>query len=247
MRFHARLGLVLALGLPATGLAATAPVVWVQAGHEGPREPGYRDQTGATGGPFGSEVNFTTRASARLISRLRAAGIDARRTAGLVEPLGADGATFISIHFDQRGGAATVGYAVATGGGENFYHGEGVGTASRAPYADSARHRSPTRVTSLVQDISRGLATRISANLGRARTTANGANGRFTGLTSPSGNRRVMHYYGYYRTNAAARILVECGSAGADDVFLGKTDLVSETLANGVIADLRARKLLPGG
>lgn len=55
-----------------------------------------------------------------------------------------------------------------------------------------------------------------------------------------------MNYYGFYRTNAEARVLVECGSAGADDAFLRRTGLVADTLASGVIADLRARKLLSG-
>nr|HMO01293.1 hypothetical protein [Miltoncostaeaceae bacterium] len=51
-----------------------APVVWVQAGHEAPREPGYTAQTGAGSGPFGSEVGFTTRIASRVTVLLRRYG-----------------------------------------------------------------------------------------------------------------------------------------------------------------------------
>ena len=236
------LALLLTLGSEA---ALARPVVWVQAGHEGPREPGYANQTGAGSGPFGSEVGFTTRTASALVKRLQAAGVDARRTPGKVAPWGATGATFISIHHDSAGGQAAVGHAVTSGGGENYYHGEGDGIASQTPYADSAPHRSATRVSVSVQRASNALAVRVAASLGRVHTSANGANGPFGGVVPANGNRRMMHFYGYYRTNATARILVECGAPGVDDRFLAKTDLVAKSLADAIVTDLRARGLLP--
>ena len=230
---------------PGAQVAAARPIVWVQAGHEGPREPGYANQTGAGSGPFGSELGFTTRTAAALVTRLQAAGVDARRTPGKVAPWAATGATFISIHHDSAGGRAAVGHAVTSGGGENYYHGEGDGTASPTPYADSAPHRSATRVSASVQRASSALAMRVAASLGRVHTPTNGADGPFGGVISPGGNRRMMHFYGYYRTNATARILVECGAPGVDDRFLAKTDLVAKSLADALVTDLRARSLLP--
>lgn len=222
-----------------------APVVWVQAGHADPREPGYRDQTGASSGPFGSEIGFTTTLAPKVVVKLRAAGIDARETPGEVTPLGAPGAVFLSLHHDIPQGTAAIGHAV-TGAGENYYHGEGSGTPSPTPYPDSAPHRRATTVSAEVESRSRALATAIAARYGRIHTAANGAAGRFTGVQTPSSNPRVMHYYGFYRTGADARVIVEAGAGGTDDAFLAKTDLIASALAQGVLDHLRARGLLPG-
>ena len=243
-----RIGLLvcaLVVTVPGIGLGASRPVVWVQPGHEGPREPGYRDQTGAGSGPFGSEVEFNRRTARAVIAKLVSAGVDARSTPGLVTPLGSRGATFISIHHDAPGGSAAVGHAVTSGGGENYYHGEGGGDASPTPYSDSAQHRPATSISTSVERRSRALAMRVSRALGTARSAA-GARAPFLGVVAPTGNRRVMHFYGYYRTRSEARVLVECGAAGTDDPFLAKTDVIAATLSGAIIEDLRARKLLGG-
>ncbi len=217
-----------------------APIVWVQAGHQGPREPGYTAQTGAGSGPFGSEVGFTTRLAARVVARLRAAGVDARRTPGRVTPYAARGAVFISLHHDSPGGHAAIGYAVS-GAGENWYHGEGFGTASPVPYADSARHRPATTVSRAVERNSRNLATRLGATLGAIHTRANGAYGGFSGVEPRRGNVRMMRYYGYYRTRAGARVLVEAGAPGVDDAFLRRLNPIAAAVSTAVTRYLRAR------
>jgi hypothetical protein len=232
-----------ALAAPALASAA-APVVWVQAGHASPGEPGYSAQTGAGGGPFGSEIAFNLKVRDDMVTRLKEAGVDARPLVSKVMPLGASGATFISIHFDSPGGGAGVGRAVV-GGGENYYHGEGTGDASQTPYGDSGSHRTPaTKVTSAVAARSASLATRISTALKGIHTAANGASARFNGVEPPSGNARMVHFYGYYRTKADARVLVVVGAAGSDDPFLSKVGLISTTLSGAVVKDLKARKLL---
>src|SRR5262249_21214437 len=134
----------------ATGTPAPRQVVWVQAGHQAPGEPGYMAQTGAGSGPFGSEVGFTTRLAAAVERRLRTSGVDARHTPALVTPRASRGAVFISLHHDTPEGSARVGYAIA-GAGENYYHGEGFGPASPTPYADSAPHRRPTIVSKRIE------------------------------------------------------------------------------------------------
>jgi hypothetical protein len=222
---------------------AAAPIVWVQAGHEGPREPGYRDQTGAGSGPFGSEFGFTTRLAARVVVRLRAAGVDARRTPGRVSPLAARGAVFISLHHDAAGGRGGVGHAV-TGAGENWYHGEGGGTPSPTPYADSAPHRTATAVSSTVERRSRDLASRVAAAVGAIHTRANGANGAFAGVEPRDGNVRMMHFYGYYRSRATARVLLEAGAPGVDDGFLRRVDPLAVAVSRAVRDYLRGRGLL---
>ncbi|MFN8109558.1 MAG: hypothetical protein U0Y82_06885 [Thermoleophilia bacterium] len=233
-----------AAAAPAVPAAPARPVVWVQAGHEGPREPGYTAQTGAGGGPFGSEVAFTTRVAAVVVRRLDAAGVDARRTPGLVTPWGAPGATFISIHHDAAGGRGGVGHAVA-GTTENWYHGEGFGTASPRPYADSAPHRRATTVSAGVERRSTGLARLVAARIRGLRAKLGGATAPFDGVLPDSGNVRMMHFYGYFRTTADARVLVECGAAGADDRFLSNTTAIGTALARAIVQDLRARGLLP--
>jgi hypothetical protein len=180
-----------------------------------------------------------------LIRRLRSEGVDARPNGALVTPLGSRGAVFISLHFDAPGGAAVIGHAVSEPGRrENWYRGEGFGTASPTPYPDSAPHRDSTAVTPAVERTSAALAGRIAARYRRVFTPANGAGTRFRGVEPRSGNVRMMHFYGYYRTNAAARVLVECGAAGADDAFLARTDLIATTLTRGITDHLRDRDLL---
>ena len=217
--------------------------MWVLAGHEGPREPGYSAQTGAGSGPFGSEVGFTTRLAARVVVRLQAAGVDARRTPGRVTPLAARGAVFISLHHDAAGGRAGIGHAI-TGVGENWYHGEGFGTPSPRPYADSAPHRTATRVSAAVQRRSLDLATRLAATFGAIHTAASGAHGAFGGVEPRDGNPRMMRYYGYYRTRAGARVLLEAGAPGADDDFLRRVDAIAAAVSKAVSAHLRGRGLL---
>lgn len=230
---------VLAAAAPA---AAQAPVVWVQAGHEGPREPGYRDQTGAGSGPFGSEVAFNQRVAASVVRRLRARGVDARRTPGLVTPWGAEGATFVSIHHDTPEGSAAIGHAIF-GAGENWYHGEGGGPASPVPYSDSAKHRDATTVSRAVERRSRALALRLSRRFARIHTPAFGALSPFDGVIPRDGNVRMMRFYGYYRTNAQARVLIECGAGGRDDAFLRRTELIGAAITGALIEDLKARDL----
>lgn len=227
-------------GTPAGG----APVVWVQAGHADPREPGYRAQTGASSGPFGSEVGFTTRLASRVVARLRAAGVDARQTPGRVTPLGARGAAFVSLHHDTPDGAAALGHAI-TGAGENYYRGEGFGDPSPRPYRDSAPHRPATTVSPAVERRSRSLARAIDRRFRPIYTAANGARGRYAGVQSRESNPRLMRFYGFYRTRADARVIVEAGAGGTDDAFLARTDLIARAVSRGVLDHLRARALVP--
>jgi N-acetylmuramoyl-L-alanine amidase len=219
------------------------PIVWVQAGHESPREPGYRDQTGASSGPFGSEIGFTTRLATRVAGRLRAAGVDARRTPGSVTPLAARGAVFISLHHDAAGGRAGIGHAF-TGLSENWYHGEGGGTPSSAPYADSAPHRAATLVTPAVEARSADLARRLASTFGRIHAPRLGARAPFGGIESREGNRRMTRFYGFYRTRAAARVILEAGAPPLDDPFLSRTDTVATAVSTAIVSHLRARGLL---
>jgi hypothetical protein len=177
------------------------------------------------------------------VRRLRTAGVDARPLSARVDPLGVAGATFISIHHDSPGGAAMVGRAV-TGRGENWYHGQGFGQPSPTPYADSAPHRRATTVSPAVERRSTALATRVATALGGIYTRANGARGTFNGVVGRTSNVRMNHFYGYYRTTAQARVLVEAGAAPEDNAFLGRTGLIGATLSGAVIADLKARRLL---
>lgn len=221
--------------------AGGRPVVWVQAGHQPPMEPGYTAQTGAGSGPFASEVAFTTRLATKVEADLRADGVDARHMTGLVMPLGARGAVFISLHHDAPGGFARIGHAVV-GGGENYYHGEGFGTARQTPYPDSAPHRTPaTTVPPRVAGASSALAQAVGRRYARIFTAANGAGSHFGGVEPASGEPRMMHYYGYYRVRMEARMLIECGAAGADDAFLSRTDLIARAVSDGIVDYLRRR------
>jgi hypothetical protein len=214
--------------------ARPRPIVWVQAGHESPREPGYRAQTGAAG-----EVQFTVRVAAAVERRLRAAGVDARHTPSRVTPSGSAGAVFVSIHHDTPQGHAAVGHAI-TGVGENWYHGEGTGTARSTSYPDSAPHRVPTTVSAAVEARSLRLARLLSSRYGAVFTRANGARSGSVRLEPRSGNRRMMRYFGYYRSRADARVLIEAGAGGTDGAILRNTDLVAGAIAGAVVAHLRA-------
>lgn len=236
----------IAAGLLAAPALATAqePVVLVQAGHYGTGEPGYLAQTGAYGNPFGAESEFNRRVRDDMVRRLSAAGVDARPLGARVDPLGVGGATFISVHHDSPGGASMVGHAVA-GGNENYYRGQGTGTASPTPYPDSAPHRKPaTTVSPAVQRTSAATAKRVSVALGGIHTSANGARAAFRGVVPPNSNRRMNHFYGFYRTTAQSRVIVEVGAAPDDNAFLKKVPLISRTLSGAVLADLTARRLL---
>jgi hypothetical protein len=150
----------------------------------------------------------------------------------------------VSIHHDAAGGRAGVGGA-RTGAGENWYHGEGYGTASPVPYADSAPHRAATTVSAAVERRSRHLANRIAARLKAIHTPANGAYGPFGGVESRNGNPRMTRFYGFYRTRAGARVLVEAGDPSRDDVFLRRTDLISVAVTRAILDHLRSRSLIP--
>lgn len=223
--------------------AGARPIVWVQAGHADPREPGYRDQTGASSGPFGSEIGFTRALAPKVVAQLRRAGVNARQTPGQVTPNGARGAVFISLHHDIPQGAAAFGHAI-TGANENYYRGEGGGDPSPVPYPDSAPHRPATTVSTVVERRSRDLANRVSSRFSRIYTSANGARGRFTGVQTRNSNPRMMRYYGFYRTRADARVIVEAGAGTTDDAFLARTDLIATAVSRGVIDHLRSRGLL---
>jgi hypothetical protein len=222
-------------------LAKHRPIVYIQTGHEAPGEPGYLAQTGASGGPFGSEVSFNERLAPALAARLQRAGVDARLTPAKVTPWGARGAAFISLHFDAAGGSAGLGYAVSSPGrGENYYHQQGSGTASPIPYPDSAPHRRATRVTGAVQQRSLQLARDIAVVFGRVHTPAHGAFGRFRGVEPGArGNVRMQYFYGYYRVNTAARVLIECGAPDSDRVFLGQVGLIAGAIGSGIVGYLR--------
>ena len=219
------------------------PVVWIQAGHAEPREPGYRDQTGAGSGPFGDEIAFTTRLADAVAGRLRAAGVDARTTPGEVTPLGAEGAAFVSLHHDAPGGRAAIAGAHA-GTSENYYRGEGYGEPSPTPYPDSAPHRSATEITPAVEAASAQLAEAIARRYRPVFTPVNGAGSSFAGVASERENPRMTRYYGFFRTNAGARVIVEAGAAGSDDAFLRDTALATSAIADGITDYLRARELL---
>ena len=235
-----------ALLVSAGPAVAAGPVVYVQAGHQGPREPGYRAQTGAGSGPFGSEIGFTTTLAPKVIARLRRAGVDARATPGLIRPYGAGGAAFVSLHHDVPEGAAAVGHAI-TVDNENWYHGEGGGAPSPTPYPDSAPHRPATTVSAAVERRSRDLAYRIAARYRPIYSAANGARGRWGGVQTRDGNPRMMSFHGFYRTRTDARVIVEAGAGGTDDAFLARTDLIAAAVSRGILDHLRARRLAGRG
>lgn len=242
-----RFGLVLAatlagsVAIPAAGGAPRPrPIVWVQAGHEFPREPGYRAQTGASG-----EVQFNVRVAAAVEGRLRAAGVDARHSPGRVADFPSNGAVFVAIHHDTPDGHAAVGHAIS-GAGENWYRGEGSGLPRSAPYPDSARHRGPaTTVSAAVEARSGRLASLVRDRYAAVFTRANGARSGPVRLEARDGNRRVMRYVGYYRTRAEARVLIESGAGGTDAAMLGRTDVIAKAISGAIVTYLRAEGRLP--
>lgn len=230
-----------AVSIPAAGGAPTSrPVVWVQAGHEGPREPGYRAQTGAAG-----EVRFNIRVAAAVERRLRAAGVDARHSPGRAAAFPSSGAVFVAIHHDTPDGHAAVGHAIS-GAGENWYRGEGFDLPRSTPYPDSVPHRRPaTTVSRAVEMRSRRLASRIRDRYAAVFTPANGARSGPVRLEARNGNRRVQRYVGYYRTNAAARVLVESGAGGTDAAMLRRTDVIATAITGAIVGYLREQGSLP--
>jgi hypothetical protein len=54
----------------------------------------------------------------------------------------------------------------------------------------------------------------------------------------------MMSFYGFYRTRAAARVIVEAGAGDTDDAFLAKTGLIAAAVSRGVLDHLRRRGLL---
>jgi hypothetical protein len=215
---------------------AERPRVWIQAGHVAPREPGYRWQTGAPGGPPGTERAFNRRVSRGLAAALRRRGVDARVMPGKVMPWGARGDVFIAVHHDGVGGVAGVGHAHA-GAREYFYRGDGAGEPRPRPYADTVSHRRATSVNRPTQRRSRALAISLSRRMGRVFVPSGGARSGWGGVL-PRRLARVSNYYGFRRTRARARVIVELGVAGADDRFLRRTELIARTLAAGVLTYL---------
>jgi hypothetical protein len=56
----------------------------------------------------------------------------------------------------------------------------------------------------------------------------------------------MTRYYGFYRTAAGARAILEAGAGGVDDAFLARTDLIAAAISRGVLDHLRAEGLLAG-
>jgi hypothetical protein len=49
----------------------------------------------------------------------------------------------------------------------------------------------------------------------------------------------MQFFYGYYRVNTGARVLIECGAAGTDNRFLTKVNLMASSISTGIIKYLR--------
>ena len=185
------------------------------------------------------------RIAAEVERRLRDAGVDARHTPGRGAEFPSRGAVFISIHHDTPDGHAAVGHAIS-GAGENWYRREGSGTARSTPYPDSAPHRTPaTTVSSAVETRSRRLASRLRDRYAQVFTPANGARSGAVRLEPRNGNRRMMRYFGYYRTRADARVLIESGARGTDAAMLGRSDVIAKAIAGTIIGYLRDEGSLP--
>jgi|GEM_PF-1454363 len=233
-------GHLLARGTPRV---PSAPMVIVQAGHQAPMEPGYRAQTGAPGGPFGSEAQFNIRTTHAVIHMLRAEGIIAIESPGKVTPYASRAAIFLAIHFDAAGGRGSIGYAVYDPPNNRnvYYHGQGIGTPRDRPYPDSAPQRASTRITAQTQAHSYAFAVALNHRYRAIFTRANGADGTFLGIQpGRSGNPRMQYYYGFRRTNATARVIIECGAVGSDTTFLGRTSLIASAISRGIIDYLTA-------
>jgi hypothetical protein len=55
----------------------------------------------------------------------------------------------------------------------------------------------------------------------------------------------MTHFYGFYRTRAGARVLVEAGDPGRDAAFLRRTDLIAVAVTRAILDHLRSRALIP--
>lgn len=214
---------------PAADTAPAKPVVWVQAGHAAPREPGYETATGATGGPYETEAGFTVPVARRIVRQLRAWGVDARYTPGMVTPLAATGDAFVSIHHDAEGGQPAVVWAIQP---------------EEPPERKPGRRR-PTVVDQTVEVHSRHLAQSIHDRYATVFRAANGAETRLPPAMGEDARADLSRYYGFYRTQADARVIVEAGAAGDDDDLLERTGLVSGAIAAGIRDHLVDEGLLP--
>jgi N-acetylmuramoyl-L-alanine amidase len=228
----------------AASAAAKKPVVVVQAGHVAPREPGYRWQTGAGGGPFGSERAFNRRVALALASRLRRHGIKVRVTPAKITPWAVKADVFVAVHHDGPGGIAGVGHA-HSGAREYFYRGDGAGKPRPTPYADTVPHRRATSVNRVIEHRSRRLAVTISKRMAVLFTVRKGARSGWDGVL-PKRLVRTSNYYGFRRTRARARVIVEVGAAGADDAFLRRVDLIAAGLSRAVRDHLAAERAREG-
>lgn len=163
-----------------------------------PNEPGYTAQTGATG-----EAAFNQRLAEATIAKLKADGVDARYLPGKIDPVGVQGAVFLSIHYDTPGRGVR-----QSAGPPPTPTGERTTTAGRARAGPRGpplpglgappgrrHHRQPCRRPELA-----GLAN-IPTKRRQIYTRANGARSSFAGVVPANGNPRMMHYYGYYRVS----------------------------------------------
>ena len=57
----------------------------------------------------------------------------------------------------------------------------------------------------------------------------------------------MTRFYGFYRTRAGARVLVEAGDPGRDDAFLRRIDPIAAAVTRAILDHLRSRSLLPLG
>jgi hypothetical protein len=101
-------------------------------------------------------------------------------------------------------------------------------------------------VSTSVEATSTRLATILRDDYAKVFTAGRGARSGSVSLVPRSGNARMMKYYGYYRTRARARVLIECGATGTDSAFLARTDLIAATISGAIIEHLRTEHLLPG-
>ena len=164
---------------------AAPPVVYVQAGHQGPREPA----TGRRPAPppaRSAPRSASTRLAPKVAVRLRRAGVDARLTSGLITPYAGRGAAFVSLHHDVPTGrprSATPSPGTARTG----IAGRGRG-AEPASVPGLGAAPAATSVSAAVERRSRDLAYRIAARYRPIYTPANGARGRWGGVQTRDGN-----------------------------------------------------------
>ena len=188
--------------------------------------PPAPDRVGAgrSRGPARARLHATRPERARPLrrrGRLHHAARDARRRAAARRRGGraaharaasrrsaARGAVFISLHHDAAGRRAPASATRSRARAENWYHGEGFGTPSPAPYPDSAPHRPADRWSRRPWSAARSTSpTRLASTFGahpHAAPTAPAAPS--AGSSRATGNRRMMRYYGFYRTRAGARV-----------------------------------------